>query len=588
MSQLTNTYGLPEALVAAVKNDPYSKGGAEFSATSLVGPPQIAQLWREHGDEIQVDVTGELWKLLGQSLHVVLERANRTEIREKRLFAEIAGAKISGQLDSHVVWKGKVSDWKLTCLPAGTEVLTENGFKPIEAVSRGQTVLGYDAEAGSLRWVPVEETIAEPAGEPLFRISGKGFSVTSTARHRWAVESRSTYKPRGKDGGEWRTYRTRKWKTTTTIGSSDEIIVASGKPLETHRSALPVSPDDAALIGLLCTDGWLRWDRNSPGGYLCQKKEPFRSEIRERFASLISSERTAANGCTTFRLSAPKLRPILVRARFHDVTDLPKLAAQLSPEARRAMLEVMRRADGSESSGYAFCNMPGPAWDAFLILATLEGLRIGISRNPKGALYGRIRRSATLHPNPGRKVERMDDHGVSTVHCLKTPTSTFVIRQGNTVTITGNSVWTVVYGGREDWVPQLNIYAELLAQNGVEPRELEVVAVLRDWSKSKAEAAEAKRRAGRDDAYPPVPVSIFSLPLWPQERRLAYIEERVRLHRAAQLGDVLPCSDEDRWIRKKGDRPTRCIGWCEVSKWCPQHQAYVAAMEDRVVERGRR
>jgi hypothetical protein len=254
--RLVNKFGLPEAIVEAVRRDPYNSGGAELTASSMSTPPQIRALWREHADEIEVDVVDEIWKLLGQSIHVILERAGRSEIREKRLHAKIAGAHISAQLDTVTYVLGKITEWKLT------------------------------------------------------------------------------------------------------------------------------------------------------------------------------------------------------------------------------------------------------------------------------------------------------------------------------------SVWVVVYGGRSDWIPQMNVQAEVLDRNGREPRELEVVAILRDWSKKRAGEAEAvNRQAGYvKDGYPLHPVAIFGIPLWEKERRESYIAERVRLNRAAALGDVLECTDEERWIRKKGDKPTRCLEWCSVNRWCPTHARYLETL----------
>lgn len=243
MSVLTNRWGLPEAFVEAIKRDPYYAGGAELTASSIGSPPRIRALMRLHGNEIEEDVVDHLWKLLGNGVHTVLERAGRSEIREKRIFATIGGAQISAQLDSHTVVGGKITEFKVT------------------------------------------------------------------------------------------------------------------------------------------------------------------------------------------------------------------------------------------------------------------------------------------------------------------------------------SVWTVVYGGREEWVAQMNTQAEVLACNGIEPRELEVAAILRDWSKSKAEEAERRRKAGGEDSYPIVPVVLYAIPLWPRAERVDYITGRVVLHRAAALGDMPVCSPEERWERKPG-QPTRCLSWCAVAPWC--------------------
>ena len=99
MSKLTNEFGIPEVFLDAVRNDPYDKGEADFSATGLIKPPQVARLWEEHGHKISTDVRDEIWKLLGSGVHNILERAGRA-VTEERFFAEIGGKTISGQVDS--------------------------------------------------------------------------------------------------------------------------------------------------------------------------------------------------------------------------------------------------------------------------------------------------------------------------------------------------------------------------------------------------------------------------------------------------------------------------------------------------------
>jgi hypothetical protein len=42
------------------------------------------------------------------------------------------------------------------------------------------------------------------------------------------------------------------------------------------------------------------------------------------------------------------------------------------------------------------------------------------------------------------------------------------------------------------------------------------------------------------------------LEVWPQEKRVAWIEERVRLHMAADAGQIPPCTDDERWLRDEG------------------------------------
>jgi hypothetical protein len=112
--KLTNLSGLPEALVRAVSNDPYTKGDSEFSVTELISPPRQAALKAKHAHEIEEDVEDRLYSLYGQITHLILERANGKAIAEKRYFGTIAGARVSAQVDTLDLENGVLSDWKFT------------------------------------------------------------------------------------------------------------------------------------------------------------------------------------------------------------------------------------------------------------------------------------------------------------------------------------------------------------------------------------------------------------------------------------------------------------------------------------------
>lgn len=112
LMKLTNRFHLPEPIVEAVRNDPYNKGDCDYSITGLLRPPRIAQLEREHDSELEEDVSDRIWSLCGQVVHGILERAERTAMAEKRLYAEIAGKRISGQLDRFVIIDKKLQDYK--------------------------------------------------------------------------------------------------------------------------------------------------------------------------------------------------------------------------------------------------------------------------------------------------------------------------------------------------------------------------------------------------------------------------------------------------------------------------------------------
>ncbi len=108
---LTNKLGLPSGIVRAVENDPYSRGKSDISVTQLIAPAYQRRLMGLH--EPQEDVADRIWALLGTSVHHIIERAYRgSGLSEKRLFTEVNGWTVSGQLD--VLEDDVLTDFKVT------------------------------------------------------------------------------------------------------------------------------------------------------------------------------------------------------------------------------------------------------------------------------------------------------------------------------------------------------------------------------------------------------------------------------------------------------------------------------------------
>lgn len=112
--KITNNLGLPQALVAAVANDPYDSGKCDITVTRLISPPRKVALERLHAHEIREDVSERLFSLLGQAVHVILERAEVEAVTEGRLSIERQGWVISGQFDRLALTDGVLTDYKVT------------------------------------------------------------------------------------------------------------------------------------------------------------------------------------------------------------------------------------------------------------------------------------------------------------------------------------------------------------------------------------------------------------------------------------------------------------------------------------------
>ena len=107
------------------------------------------------------------------------------------------------------------------------------------------------------------------------------------------------------------------------------------------------------------------------------------------------------------------------------------------------------------------------------------------------------------------------------------------------------SVWSVINGLKPEHEAQLNINAELMRHEGIDPKRLQIVNLLRDWSMRKAHEA----------GYPNCQVFVQDVPRWKVDFTKAYIDERISIHKEAKNlhdKDLPVCTPDERW-----ERPTK-------------------------------
>jgi hypothetical protein len=179
--------------------------------------------------------------------------------------------------------------------------------------------------------------------------------------------------------------------------------------------------------------------------------------------------------------------------------------------------------------------------------------------------------------------------------------------------------WSVI-NEKQDWHNQLNSYAYLVeAAKKIPVTKLQIVAIVRDWS---------RRDAATREGYPKAPIVVIDIPLWSFADREAYVRSRISLHGDALFemetdGEMPECTPEECWEKptmyalkkdgnvraksvhetseaadtalavatekaKKGEKflievreggRTRCESFCQVAPYCQQHQAYLSTKE---------
>ncbi len=157
-----------------------------------------------------------------------------------------------------------------------------------------------------------------------------------------------------------------------------------------------------------------------------------------------------------------------------------------------------------------------------------------------------------------------------------------------------------------EWTAQLNMQLEILRRNNLDAKTIQIVGLLRDWSKLEA------GRDGEDGGYPKKGVVTAPIEIWERLQTVSFIEERVSLHEAARAvkedSELPKCSDSERWAKPsiwavmRGTRSIpggncfserdalqkqrlndgtriefrpgesiRCRSYCSVAEWCTQN-----------------
>jgi len=99
------------------------------------------------------------------------------------------------------------------------------------------------------------------------------------------------------------------------------------------------------------------------------------------------------------------------------------------------------------------------------------------------------------------------------------------------------SVFSFLLGDKPEWENQLNVYAFLYRSAGFPVKELNIQAILRDWTESKSLS---------DADYPKIPFITVKVPLWTPEDAGIYVNQRVEFHLTHPMD---PCSELERWAK---------------------------------------
>ncbi len=321
-------------------------------------------------------------------------------------------------------------DWG--CLTLDTEILTKRGWKKHFELIEGEPVAGYDwADKQKIVWTPLLKKVYKH-DQPLIEMSRKSFKFRCTPDHAWIV--------RRKKRGKMKRHTYRRQNFDTIAKNQTQFVIAAECK---EPGLIDCKPAIAAVLGWLVTDGWTQ---KKPGkrmqAILCQKNYP-EEVIRDLEASGLpwNEIKTTKNGTRLFSLGADGYESLCDQTGYTGKACLPELVTQLSPEARQAMMRAMLLAEGTKNGTkrYAiFCQKRGPEMDAFQILATLCGHRLGVEREHESG-YGNSQRIPILRHQHITYPDVTEVPGLHEVWCPSVKEGAVIARYQGQISITGNT-----------------------------------------------------------------------------------------------------------------------------------------------------
>ena len=334
------------------------------------------------------------------------------------------------------------------CLPKDTTtVLTRDGWKGFKDLTVGMDVLTYNTEKDVSEWKPIQHVV-EFDNQPVIKMENSHFEFESTADHRWFGDRRTGKKPH---------YYVQEFFTTEEFKAERRILRTS----VAEGGDLGISPEEAGVLGWLVADGWFRWSgfkRNKEEGIsavIVQNGEKYAQEIRETLtgANISWREYNYSGDRIDFHLYSKDIRKLLDKLPFGrvDKDKLPwtKLVLMLSQPARAAWLEAFYLAEGwlDAKGNKILCQNEGEYLEAVRLAIYLEGM-VPVQHNHGGGgrtsftnkgICRNLRLSSRKFLTCQRLTKTVSRN--ADVFCLTTENSTFVARQGDHITITGNCLY---------------------------------------------------------------------------------------------------------------------------------------------------
>lgn len=369
---------------------------------------------------------------------------------------------------------GRVIVGQNSCLPEETDVLTKCGWVPIKDVKKGDVVLSEKDEKSV--WCKVIGTVAFKDKE-VWEFGHDRLSLKATPDHRWRMINHATLdygtteqivkKPAGFNQNE---------VTPRPNRRVESVSILHGAAIDDSGIESRLTPEETAILCWLYTDGGIDFHddskrlrekrRSDRCGYIKDAvitqnadKYPYNIEHIERCLNAIGAEYhkyeniSGYPGLNRFRLSSEFVTVFLEKTKLDTRNlDFFDLLSNLDIASLQSFYETFLRAEGNNSSteSRTVSQNLGPVNEAFKFCCTLLGKRVTWN-NTKPSGYSNLDTHCCESISVMKKNYtnnnriRIKNKTVEDVFCLMTENSNFYVRQGKTVTLTGNCAYDRKY-----------------------------------------------------------------------------------------------------------------------------------------------
>lgn len=341
------------------------------------------------------------------------------------------------------------------CVPVTTQALTSTGWKYHHEIQKGDLVLGY--ADGQLIWTPVLDVFNFDEAE-VFQIKNNHFSAVTTAEHRWVGESRRSTRVDGHSVHWWE----RSEITTASLKTEDRIFLSA--PLKAMPASL-ITEAEAGLIAWLWTDGATRESSCTLGrtsqakgkkvgvqAQIYQSKPEGVKEIQSLLSEIgcsyrheIRKSRQGKDGCDlrpiqVWTLNPSYARDLLQRARLQHLSPT-QFVISLGTQQLARFVSCAWMAEGwtDQCGCKIMAQNEGDIFEALTLAVFLSGHHAQICRN---SIYEGTANFNIRFGKPYMSGQRIQKKllGSAPVWCLQTELGSWVMRQGDQIMLTGNSV----------------------------------------------------------------------------------------------------------------------------------------------------